>query len=89
MGILSWIAVGLIAGYLAGLVLKGRGFGLLWDIIIGIAGAVLGGFIASELLHIGDVSGFNLTSVVIAFFGAVLIIVIARAAGPRLNLRRR
>jgi uncharacterized membrane protein YeaQ/YmgE (transglycosylase-associated protein family) len=79
MGILSWIVVGLIAGWLAGVVMKGGGFGILWDIIIGIAGAILGGFIASYFFKIGGVSGINLTSIVIAFLGAVLIIIIARA----------
>ena len=79
MGILSWIVVGLIAGWLAGMVMKGSGFGLLGNIIIGIAGAILGGFIASYFFKIGGVNGFNLTSIVIAFLGAVLIIIIARA----------
>ncbi|HEY4718427.1 MAG TPA: GlsB/YeaQ/YmgE family stress response membrane protein, partial [Anaerolineales bacterium] len=57
MGILSWIVVGLIAGWLAGMVMKGSGFGLLGNIIIGIAGAILGGFIASYFFKIGGVNG--------------------------------
>jgi uncharacterized membrane protein YeaQ/YmgE (transglycosylase-associated protein family) len=79
MGILSWIVVGLIAGWLAGVVMKGSGFGILWDIIIGIAGALLGGFIASYFFKIGGVDGINPTSILIAFLGAVLIIIVARA----------
>ena len=47
MGILSWIVVGLIAGWLAGLVVKGGGFGCVGDIIVGVVGGLLGGWLAS------------------------------------------
>jgi uncharacterized membrane protein YeaQ/YmgE (transglycosylase-associated protein family) len=78
MGILSWIVVGLIAGWLAGKVLGG-GFGLIGDIIIGVLGGVLGGFIASYFFHIGDpMSGINLPSILVAFGGAVLLLVVVR-----------
>lgn len=84
MGILSWLVVGLIAGWLAGLVMKGSGFGLLGDIIAGIVGALVGGFIASSLFGVPNaVNGFNLTSILVAFLGAVLVIFILRAVGPR------
>jgi uncharacterized membrane protein YeaQ/YmgE (transglycosylase-associated protein family) len=53
MGILSWIVVGLIAGWLAGMVVKGGGFGLIVDIIVGVVGALLGGWIATTFLNIG------------------------------------
>lgn len=57
MSILSWIVVGLIAGWLAGKVM-GSGYGLIGDIIIGVVGGLLGGWIATSLLHIGaEVSG--------------------------------
>ncbi len=80
MGILTWLIVGLIAGWLAGQVAKGRGMGLIGDIVIGIAGALVGGFIASNLLHIADpISGINLTTIVVAFLGAVLLLLILRA----------
>jgi len=79
MGILSWIVVGLIAGWLAGTVVKGRGFGLIGDIIVGVIGGLLGGFIATYLFHVGDpMSGINLTSILVAFAGAVLLILILR-----------
>ena len=48
MGILSWIVVGLIAGFLAGMVVKGGGFGLIGDIIVGVVGGLLGGWIATQ-----------------------------------------
>lgn len=80
MGILSWIIVGLIAGWLAGMVVKGSGFGVLGDIIVGIIGAVIGGLIATNLFGAqGAVNGINLTSILVAFLGAVLALFIVRA----------
>lgn len=79
MGILSWIVVGLIAGWLAGMVLKGGGYGIIGDIIIGVVGGLLGGWVASSVLHIGaEVNGINLESILVAFAGAVLLLVILR-----------
>ena len=57
MTILSWIVVGLIAGFLAGLVVKGGGFGLIGDIIVGVVGGLLGGWISVNLLHFGSMTG--------------------------------
>ena len=78
MGIISWILLGLVAGFLAGQVMKGGGYGLIGDIVLGIIGAVVGGFLASNLLGL-DVNGFNITSILIAFVGACLVIGISRA----------
>jgi len=79
MGLLSWILVGAIAGWLAGNLVKGRGFGCLGDIIIGVIGALVGGFLASRLFNMPDaVNGFNLGSIVVAFLGAIVVIVIVR-----------
>ncbi len=87
MGILTWIAVGLVAGFLAKLLVKGGPggigpIGLVWTAVLGVAGALVGGFISTRLGY-GDVAGFDLRSVLIATAGAVLVIVIARAIGPR------
>lgn len=79
MGILSWIVVGLIAGWLAGELMRGSGFGLLGDIIVGIIGALLGGFLASALFGVSaPMTGINLPSILIAFLGAVVLIAILR-----------
>jgi len=78
VGIISWILLGLVAGFLAGQVMKGGGYGLIGDIVLGIIGAVVGGFLASNLLGL-DVNGFNITSILIAFVGACLVIGISRA----------
>jgi uncharacterized membrane protein YeaQ/YmgE (transglycosylase-associated protein family) len=78
MGILAWIVLGLIAGFLAGQFMKGGGYGLIGDILLGLVGAVVGGFLASNLLGL-DVNGLNIQSILIAFVGACLVIAIARA----------
>jgi uncharacterized membrane protein YeaQ/YmgE (transglycosylase-associated protein family) len=82
MGLLSWIVVGLIAGWLAGLIMHGSGFGFIGNIIVGVIGGLLGGWIASSLLHIGPgMSGINLGSIMIAFLGALVLILILRLLG--------
>jgi uncharacterized membrane protein YeaQ/YmgE (transglycosylase-associated protein family) len=79
MGILSWIVVGLIAGWLAGLVVKGGGYGCAGDIIVGVIGGLLGGWIASTFFHMGDpMSGINLSSILVAFVGAVIFVILLR-----------
>jgi uncharacterized membrane protein YeaQ/YmgE (transglycosylase-associated protein family) len=84
MGILSWIVVGLIAGWLAGLLVKGGGYGCVGDIIVGVIGGLLGGWIASHFFHMGDpMSGINLSSIGVAFVGAVIFVIILRLIGGR------
>ena len=80
MSIVAWIVLGLIAGWLASLVVGGD-HGILGDILLGIVGALVGGFLSSVLLGI-DVTGFNLPSLLIAVVGAILVIGIARALAP-------
>jgi uncharacterized membrane protein YeaQ/YmgE (transglycosylase-associated protein family) len=82
MGILSWIVVGLIAGFLAGMVMKGGGYGVIGDVVVGIAGGLLGGWVATSVLHIGaGVNGINLESILVAFCGSVLLLVVLRLLG--------
>ena len=89
MNILTWIIVGLIAGFLAGQVMRGGGYGLIGDIIVGVLGGVFGGWIASYFFHIGDpMSGLNWQSILIAFVGAILLILILRMIGGRGRFRR-
>ena len=79
MGLLTWIVVGAIAGWLAGQVMKGSGFGLIGDIVIGVIGALVGGWLAGTLFNVPDpINGFNLTTIVVAFLGAVVVLFIVR-----------
>lgn len=72
LGIIGWIVIGIVAGWLAEKVM-GRNHGLLTNLIVGIVGALLGGFIAGNLLGI-PVGGFNLMTLLVAFGGAVLLL---------------
>jgi uncharacterized membrane protein YeaQ/YmgE (transglycosylase-associated protein family) len=76
MNFLAWIVVGLIAGWLAGQVMKGGGYGVAVDIILGILGGFLGGWIFG-LLGIGAGSGM-IGSIIVAFVGAVILVGITR-----------
>jgi uncharacterized membrane protein YeaQ/YmgE (transglycosylase-associated protein family) len=75
-GLLYWIVVGLIAGYLAGVVMKGGGYGVIADIILGMLGAIVGGWIFSAL-GIGAGGGL-VGGIVVAFIGAVVLVAITR-----------
>jgi uncharacterized membrane protein YeaQ/YmgE (transglycosylase-associated protein family) len=78
MGFLSWILLGLVVGVLAKWLLPGNDpGGLIVTILIGIAGAVVGGYLAT-LLGLGAVTGFNLGSLAIAVVGAILLLVVYR-----------
>jgi uncharacterized membrane protein YeaQ/YmgE (transglycosylase-associated protein family) len=78
MGILSWIAMGLIVGLLAKFIMPGKDpGGIIITILIGIAGAFVGGFIGS-LLGLGTVTGFNIGSFLLAIAGAILLLVLYR-----------
>jgi uncharacterized membrane protein YeaQ/YmgE (transglycosylase-associated protein family) len=78
MGIISWLVVGFIAGWLAGMLMKGGGYGVLGDIVLGIIGAVVGGYLAVNVLRLGSVNGINVESIVIAAAGAVLVVFASR-----------
>ena len=87
MSILAWLVVGLIAGWLASLVMRGGGYGLIGDIIVGVVGALLGGFLATTFLKMPNaVNGINLTSILVAFVGAVILIAILRMVSGRRRL---
>ncbi len=79
MSILSWVIVGLVAGWLAGQFMRGGGYGLVGDIIIGIIGGLIGGFLTSIFFGVDAVTGLNLMSIVVAFIGAVILIALLRA----------
>jgi uncharacterized membrane protein YeaQ/YmgE (transglycosylase-associated protein family) len=79
MGILAWIVLGLIAGALAKLIMPGRDpGGIIITILLGIVGAVVGGFIGT-MLGFGDISGFDIRSILIAIVGAIVVLALYRA----------
>ena len=82
MSILSWIILGLIVGFVASRLMGAGGYGLIGDIVVGILGAFLGGWLAAQFLGL-DVTVVNLTSIVIGVVGAVILIVVYRALMPR------
>jgi uncharacterized membrane protein YeaQ/YmgE (transglycosylase-associated protein family) len=84
MGILSWIVVGLIAGVVAKMIMPGKDpGGFIVTILIGIVGAIVGGFIAG-LFGISDaVSGINLTTIVVAILGSILLLIVYRLIANR------
>lgn len=77
MNILLWIVLGAVAGWLASLVMKSQQ-GLLLDIVVGIVGALLGGWIFG-MFGAAGVTGFNFYSLLVAFVGAVVLLAILRA----------
>jgi uncharacterized membrane protein YeaQ/YmgE (transglycosylase-associated protein family) len=79
-GIISWIAVGLIAGWLAGVAMSGGGFGILADVALGLVGAVIGGFVVGFFIE-ADAGFWG--SITVAFVGASFLIGISRAITPR------
>jgi uncharacterized membrane protein YeaQ/YmgE (transglycosylase-associated protein family) len=74
-GIVAWLVVGLLAGWSAGFVMKGAGYGLIGDIAAGLVGALIGGFLFG-FFTFGDVGFWG--SFVIAFIGACILIVVVR-----------
>ena len=78
MSIIAWIILGLIAGFIASKIVNRQGSGFILDIVLGIVGAVVGGWLFSALGGVG-VTGFNLWSIVVAIIGAIVVLVIAHA----------
>jgi uncharacterized membrane protein YeaQ/YmgE (transglycosylase-associated protein family) len=78
VGIISWIVLGAIAGFLANMIVGGRE-GLIGTVILGVIGAVVGGYIAQALFNKGDVTGVNIESIVISVIGAIVVLFVWRA----------
>jgi uncharacterized membrane protein YeaQ/YmgE (transglycosylase-associated protein family) len=80
-GLIAWIVVGLVAGWLAGQFMKGGGYGLIGDLVMGLIGAFVGGLLFSLLLP-GSSAGL-IGSIIVAFIGAVVLIALVRALPGR------
>jgi uncharacterized membrane protein YeaQ/YmgE (transglycosylase-associated protein family) len=83
--ILVWVIIGAAAGWLASVIVRGAGYGLVGDIIVGIIGALIGGFLSATLLGGTGITGLNLSSFIVAFIGACILLLLLRlvAGGTR------
>jgi uncharacterized membrane protein YeaQ/YmgE (transglycosylase-associated protein family) len=89
MGIIAWLVLGAIAGYLAGLLVRGdEGMGVIGHIALGIVGALVGGFLAGALFGTNPVDGIDITSIVVAVIGAVIAVVVWNALTGRARTGR-
>ena len=82
MGIVAWIVVGLVAGWLASHIMRGHGYGLLGDIALGLVGAVFGGWLYGLVASPAELSGL-VGSIIVATIGAAILIALARMLGAR------
>jgi uncharacterized membrane protein YeaQ/YmgE (transglycosylase-associated protein family) len=82
MSLLAWIVLGVVAGFIGSKLVNRSGSGLVMDLVLGIVGAVVGGFVFQEFGHAG-VSGLNLYSLMVAVIGAVIVLVIYHAVARR------
>ena len=77
MGIIAWIVLGAIAGFITNMIMGGTE-GVIGTIILGIIGAVVGGYLAGNVLKVADVTGINPESIVVAVIGAVIVVAVYR-----------
>ena len=82
MSIIGWILLGLIAGFIASKIVNKSGEGFFLDIVLGIVGAIVGGFIFS-VFGASGVTGFNLYSMIVAIIGAIIVLLIYHAVFGR------
>jgi uncharacterized membrane protein YeaQ/YmgE (transglycosylase-associated protein family) len=82
MSIIGWIILGLIAGFIGSKIVNARGQGLILDIVLGIVGAIVGGFLFS-LFGAGGVTGLNLYSMLVAIVGSVVVLWVYHAVTER------
>ncbi len=76
MGIIAWLILGLISGFIASKIVNKTGEGLVMDIILGIVGAVVGGFVFNQFFGVAGVTGLNLYSMFVAVVGAIVVLLI-------------
>ena len=82
MGIIAWIVVGAIAGFITNMLMGGRE-GVIETILLGIVGALVGGFLAGTVLKVADVTGINVESIVVAVIGAIIVVAVYRMVTGR------
>ena len=83
MHLLTWLILGLVSGFIASKLINRTGEGLILDIVLGVVGAFVGGFIFTHFFHAGGVSGLNLYSMFVAVVGAVVVLLLYRLVPRR------
>jgi uncharacterized membrane protein YeaQ/YmgE (transglycosylase-associated protein family) len=73
VGIIAWIVLGAIVGFITNLIMGG-GEGVILTVILGIVGAVVGGYLAGTVLKVADVTGINVESIVVAVIGGIVVV---------------
>ena len=82
MGIIAWIVLGAIAGFITNLIMGG-GEGVIATIILGIVGAVVGGYLAGTVFKVADVTGINVESIVVSVIGGIVVVAVYRMFAGR------
>lgn len=82
MGIIAWIVLGAIAGFITNMIMGGRE-GVIETVLLGIVGALVGGFLAGTVLKVADVTGINIESIVVSVIGAIIVVAAYRMVTGR------
>ena len=82
MGIIAWIVLGAIAGFITNMIMGGRE-GVIETVLLGIVGALVGGFLAGTVLKVADVTGINIESIVVSVIGAIIVVAVYRMVTGR------
>ncbi|MEA2537163.1 MAG: hypothetical protein QOF11_1397 [Chloroflexota bacterium] len=77
MGVVAWIVIGAIAGFITNMIMGGKE-GVVGTVLLGIIGAVVGGYVAGTVLKVADVTGINVESIVVAVFGGIIVVAVYR-----------
>jgi len=83
VGLITMIIVGVLAGWITELLMRGSGYGIIWDFILGIVGSIVGGWLTSLFLGVDLTTGFNLTTIIVSVIGAIVVVLIFRLVTRR------
>ncbi len=83
MGIVAWLILGLLAGFIASNIVNKRGEGLVMDIVLGVVGALVGGFVANNVFGIVGITGFDIRSLVVSVSGAIVVLLLFHLVARR------
>jgi uncharacterized membrane protein YeaQ/YmgE (transglycosylase-associated protein family) len=83
MGIIATIIIGILAGWITGKLMQGSGYGVVWDLGLGVVGAIVGGWLGSLIFGVDLTTGINLTTLIVAVIGSVVVVLIYRLVTRR------